>query len=87
MASLRDIKKRIQSIENIEKITKAMKMVAASKFKKAHDDSKKGKAYLFKVEEVIQNILFTVDKETINSNPIFSHHKKQKKCHFNCYNI
>jgi F-type H+-transporting ATPase subunit gamma len=77
MASLRDIKKRIQSIKNIEKITKAMKMVAASKFKKAHDNSRKGKVYLFKIEEVIQNILLTVDKETIDSNPMFRNHKNK----------
>lgn len=37
MANLRDIRKRIASVKSTQKITKAMKMVAASKFKRAHD--------------------------------------------------
>ena len=35
MANLKDIKNRIQSVESTKKITRAMKMVAAAKVKKA----------------------------------------------------
>ena len=35
MANLKDIKSRIASVENTKKITRAMKMVAAAKVKKA----------------------------------------------------
>ena len=35
MANLKDIKNRIQSIESTKKITRAMKMVAAAKVKRA----------------------------------------------------
>ena len=35
MASLRDIRKRIRSVKNTRQITKAMKMVAAAKLRKA----------------------------------------------------
>lgn len=37
MASLRDIRKRIRSVQNSQKITKAMKLVAASKLRRAQD--------------------------------------------------
>src|SRR5919201_323381 len=37
MASLRDIRKRIRSVKNTQQITKAMKMVAAAKLRKAQD--------------------------------------------------
>ncbi|GAW31400.1 MAG: ATP synthase F1 subunit gamma [Bacillota bacterium] len=37
MPSMRDIKRRIKSIKNTEQITKAMKMVAAAKLRKAQD--------------------------------------------------
>lgn len=37
MASLRDIRKRIKSVKNTQKITKAMKMVSASKLRRAQD--------------------------------------------------
>ncbi len=37
MASLRDIRKRIKSVKNTQKITKAMKMVSAAKLRRAQD--------------------------------------------------
>ena len=37
MASLDDLKKRIASVKSTQKITKAMKMVAAAKLKRAQD--------------------------------------------------
>ena len=41
MPSLDDLKKRIKSVKSTQKITKAMKMVAAAKLKKAQDDAEK----------------------------------------------
>ena len=40
MANLKDIKSRINSVENTKKITRAMKMVAAAKVKKAESSVK-----------------------------------------------
>jgi F-type H+-transporting ATPase subunit gamma len=37
MASLRDIRKRIKSVKNTQKITKAMKMVSAAKLRRAQE--------------------------------------------------
>ena len=39
MASLDDLKKRITSVKSTQKITKAMKMVAAAKLKRAQDSA------------------------------------------------
>ena len=41
MASLDDLKKRIASVKSTQKITKAMKMVAAAKLRKAQDSAEK----------------------------------------------
>ena len=43
MASLDDLKKRIASVKSTQKITKAMKMVAAAKLRKAQESAEKGR--------------------------------------------
>ena len=45
MASLDDLKKRISSVKSTQKITKAMKMVAASKLRRAQESAEKGRPY------------------------------------------
>ena len=45
MASLDDLKKRILSVKSTQKITKAMKMVAAAKLKRAQENAEKGRPY------------------------------------------
>ena len=42
MPSLDDLKKRIKSVKSTQKITKAMKMVAAAKLRKAQENAEKG---------------------------------------------
>ncbi len=49
MASLRNIKDRINSIKNTQKITKAMKMVAAAKVKKAENAVKSSRPFTFEL--------------------------------------
>ena len=46
MPSLDDLKKRIVSVKSTQKITKAMKMVAAAKLKRAQDSAEKGRPCL-----------------------------------------
>ena len=43
MASLDDLKKRIASVKSTQKITKAMKMVAAAKLRRAQESAEKGR--------------------------------------------
>ncbi len=56
MASLDDLKKRITSVKSTQKITKAMKMVAAAKLKRAQDNAEKGRPYSEKMNNVILNL-------------------------------
>ena len=56
MASLDDLKKRITSVKSTQKITKAMKMVAAAKLKRAQDNAEKGRPYSEKMNNIILNL-------------------------------
>ena len=64
MASLDDLKKRISSVKSTQKITKAMKMVAASKLRKAQESAEKGRPYSDKMNNIILNLSKSIsDKE------------------------
>ena len=56
MASLDDLKKRIASVKSTQKITKAMKMVAAAKLRKAQENAEKGRPYSEKMNNIILNL-------------------------------
>jgi F-type H+-transporting ATPase subunit gamma len=56
MASLDDLKKRIASVKSTQKITKAMKMVAAAKLRKAQESAERGRPYSEKMNNVILNL-------------------------------
>ena len=65
MASLDDLKKRIMSVKSTQKITKAMKMVAAAKLKRAQENAEKGRPYSEKMNNIILNLsLGIADKES-----------------------
>ena len=64
MASLDDLKKRIASVKSTQKITKAMKMVAAAKLRRAQESAEKGRPYSEKMNNIILNLSSGVsDKE------------------------
>jgi len=56
MASLDDLKKRISSVKSTQKITKAMKMVAAAKLRKAQENAELGRPYSEKMTNIILNL-------------------------------
>lgn len=56
MASLKDIKKRIGSVKNTQQITKAMKMVAAAKLRKAQDAAVSARPYAEKLHAVMSSL-------------------------------
>ena len=56
MASLDDLKKRISSVKSTQKITKAMKMVAAAKLRRAQENAEKGRPYSDKMNNIILNL-------------------------------
>lgn len=53
MASLRDIRKRIRSVKNTQKITKAMKMVAAAKLRRAQESVEAARPFADKIYETV----------------------------------
>jgi F-type H+-transporting ATPase subunit gamma len=64
MPSLDDLRKRIKSVKSTQKITKAMKMVAASKLRKAQENAEKGRPYSEKMSNIILNLSNSItDKE------------------------
>jgi len=56
MANIREIKKRIGSVQNTAKITRAMEMVAASKMRKAQERALQTRPYAEKMQEVMAHL-------------------------------
>jgi len=67
MPSLDDLKKRISSVKSTQKITKAMKMVASAKLRKAQENAEKGRPYSEKMNNIILNLSNSItDKENVS---------------------
>ena len=64
MPSLDDLKKRIKSVKSTQKITKAMKMVAAAKLKKAQENAEKGRPFSDKMQNIILNLTLAMKDDT-----------------------
>ncbi|NBC17415.1 MAG: ATP synthase F1 subunit gamma [Bacteroidetes bacterium] len=73
MASLRDIRNRINSVENTQQVTRAMKMVAAAKLRRAQERIFKTRPYAFKLGEMISHLKHQVDPST---HPLFVPHEE-----------
>jgi len=56
LANLRDIKRRITSIQSTQKITSAMKMVAAAKLRRAQDAIESGRPYAQRMRETLEEV-------------------------------
>ncbi len=57
MATLRDIKRRIKGVKNTQQITKAMKMVAAARLRRAQENIINSRPYSRKISEVLSHLL------------------------------
>ncbi len=60
MASLKDLKIRINSVASTQKITKAMKMVAASKLRRAREAAEAARPYAMRMEKVLSGLAISV---------------------------
>ncbi len=60
MPSARDIRRRIKSVKNIQQITKAMKMVAAARLRRAQERANSSRPYTGKMREVLANVAANV---------------------------
>ena len=64
MPSLDDLKKRIYSVKYTQKITKAMKMVAAAKLRRAQESAEKGRPFSERMNNIILNLSSSItDKD------------------------
>ena len=66
MASLKDIRDRIKSVKSIQKVTSAMKMVAAAKVRRAQEKMEQARPYTFALEEVIHHLLPDIDRDMLD---------------------
>ena len=69
MATLRDIKRRIVGVKNTQKITKAMKMIAAAKLRKAQTNILNARPYTDKIASMITKL---PAEDDLSSNPFFT---------------
>lgn len=76
MATLRAIRKRIRSAKNIQQITKAMKMVAAAKLRKAQERILSSRPYAIKIQEVISELISGTE---ITTYPLLNENKDIEK--------
>ncbi|MCA9520573.1 MAG: ATP synthase F1 subunit gamma [Myxococcales bacterium] len=63
MGSLREIKKRIVSVKNTQQITRAMRMVAAAKLRRAQESIQALRPYAYKIRDVITHLTAVVPSE------------------------
>ena len=64
MASLRDIKRKIGSVDSTQTITRTVKMVSASKLRRAQSEMEKTKAYATKMEELVRRVVAKLPAES-----------------------
>ena len=67
MANLKEVKGRIQSVTSTQQITKAMKMVAAAKLRKAQDRIIQMRPYAEKLSGVMQNVSRAIDNQALDN--------------------
>ena len=57
MASAQDLRKRIKSVTNTQQITKAMKMVASARLRRAQTKAESTRPYAEKIGQILRNFI------------------------------
>lgn len=65
MANLKDIQRRIKSVQNTQKTTRAMKLVSTVKLKRAEELAKRSREYSKKINEVLSSIAYQIEKHKV----------------------
>ena len=71
MANLKEIKRKIKSVQNTQKTTRAMKLVSTAKLKRAETAAKQSRVYAVKINEVLCEIAYKINQ-----------YKKSIECRF-----
>ena len=77
MPSLKDIRKRIGSVKNTQQITKAMKMVAAARLRKAQESIETLRPYSYRMRDIIAQLATRAD---FSDHPLLEQ-REPKKAH------
>ena len=65
MANLKDIRNQIKSVKSIQKVTKAMKMVAAAKMRRAQENMEKARPYTSKLNNMLNTLIPEIDRNIL----------------------
>ena len=65
MANLKDIRNQIKSVKSIQKVTKAMKMVAAAKMRRAQDNMEMARPYTNKLHNMLNSLIPEINRSTL----------------------
>ncbi len=76
MATLRDVKRKINSIRSTQTITRTMRMISASKLRRAQEELEKITAYALRMEELLKRMASRVPEQ---SHPLFLEREEPKK--------
>ncbi|KAF3362748.1 ATP synthase gamma chain [Chlamydiales bacterium STE3] len=74
MSTLRDLRQRLRSVENIKKITDTMERVAAARLKQAQAQAEQSRPYIAKLKDILEKVAATGI-----SHPLFQQRKPVKK--------
>ena len=76
--SLRQIKRRIRSVESTKKITRAMQMVSTAKFKRSEDVLYAGRPYYLKLDSILQRLIMSLEPGELRAHPLLEERAKKK---------
>tara|TARA_A100001011_G_scaffold78238_1_gene80703 strand:- start:2990 stop:3850 length:861 start_codon:yes stop_codon:yes gene_type:complete len=76
MANLKDIRDRIKSVKSIQQVTKAMKLVAAAKMRKAQERMEQARPYEENLANMISSLISNIDE---SSSPLFQSKKSKRE--------
>ena len=75
MPSLKDLRKRIGSVRITQQITKAMKMVAAAKLRRAQEAAERARPYAAKLTEMFAAVVARLSEE---AHPLLARREEQR---------
>ena len=77
MATLKEIKTRMSSVKGIEQVTRAMKMVATVKLRRAQEKIIEARPYAFRIRDLLNDLIPQVD---VTLNPLLATREQKKYC-------
>ena len=78
MVSVRDIRRRLRSVENTGKVTNAMSLIAGSKMRRAQTAVTQGRPFAYKIQEVIAHLAAQPTEETTAAHPLLQERPLQR---------